>query len=82
MEIFIRNLPFSITRDEIRACFEQWGEVAYVRTPRDELGNLRGFAFVGMVHARDAMLAIQELNGEEWRGRRVDVSQARQRMAR
>jgi len=78
MEIFIRNLPYSVTRDEIHACLEQWGEVSYVRAPCDETGSFRGFAFIGM-NDEDALLAIEELNGREWGGRRIDAARAKPR---
>ena len=77
MQLFVANLPFTVTEADLRSCFEQWGEISSVRLMLDPVGNSRGFAFVQMPDDDDARLAIQELNGSDWDGRRIHVERAR-----
>ncbi|UCG41096.1 MAG: RNA-binding protein [Acidimicrobiia bacterium] len=78
--IFVGNLSFSTTNDTLRSAFESFGEVtsANVITDRDT-GRSRGFGFVEMASAEAANTAIEELDGSEIDGRRVNVNEARQR---
>ena len=78
--IFVGNLSFSTTNDSLRSAFESFGEVtsANVITDRDT-GRSRGFGFVEMASAEAANTAIEELDGSEIDGRRVNVNEARQR---
>ena len=75
-KIYVGNLPFSTTDEELRALFSQHGTVESVKLPTDrETGRPRGFAFVEMNQA-DAATAIQNLNGKDLGGRALRVSEA------
>jgi RNA recognition motif-containing protein len=75
--LYVGNLPFSVTEDEIREHFAQLGEVHSVKIITDrETGKSRGFCFVEMENADEA---ITELNGKELSGRKISVSEARER---
>lgn len=78
--LFVGNLSFSTTNDTLRSAFEPFGEVtsANVITDRDT-GRSRGFGFVEMSSADAAKNAIEELDGSEIDGRRVNVNEARPR---
>jgi RNA recognition motif-containing protein len=70
MSIYIRNLAWSITRDDLFELFSQYGEVRYARVCTDlHTGHSRGIGFVTMARDGDAMNAIEQLNGAEWAGR-------------
>lgn len=76
--IFVGNLSFQTTQDELLATFSQYGNVERVNivTDRDS-GQSRGFAFVEMTERRDAESAINSLNGAELNGRAMNVNEAR-----
>ena len=81
-KIYIGNLPFSSTEDELRAVFERHGRVESVSviTDRDS-GRPRGFAFVEMDEASAADDAIRALDGSELGGRSLRVNEAQDRNA-
>lgn len=80
--IYVGNLPFSATENEVRGLFEQHGKVDSVKLVNDrETGRPRGFGFVDMPPS-DAQTAIQRLNGFEMGGRPLRVNEAREREAR
>ena len=76
--IFVGNLSFQTTQDELFAAFSNYGNVERVNiiTDRDS-GQPRGFAFVEMTERRDAENAISVLNGYELNGRALNVNEAR-----
>ena len=75
-KIYVGNLPFSATDDEIRTLFSQHGAVESVSLPTDrDTGRPRGFGFVEMNQA-DASRAIQNLNGQDLGGRALRVNEA------
>ena len=76
--IFVGNLSYRTTQDELQSVFGQYGNVERVSivTDRDS-GQPRGFAFVEMTEARDAETAISQLNGAELNGRTMNVNEAR-----
>lgn len=79
--LYVGNLPFSATEDDLRALFEGDGrkvDTVSVITDR-ETGRARGFAFVEMVTQGDADTAVQALNGYQMNGRAITVSEARER---
>jgi len=77
-KIYVGNLGFQTTDQELRATFSQFGEVGEVMIIKDrETGRSRGFAFVEMINDEDARKAISELNGSELDGRALNVSEAR-----
>ena len=80
--IFVGNIPFTASADDVRALFEQYGEVlsAKVITDRDT-GRSRGFGFVEMPEA-EADAAISALGGYEMDGRPLRVNEAMERRER
>src|SRR5688500_16782702 len=76
--IFVGNLSYQTTQDELYAAFSNYGAVERVNIVTDrETGQPRGFAFVEMTESRDAQTAISQLNGAELNGRALNVNQAR-----
>ncbi len=81
--IYVGNLSYTATEDELRDAFAQYGKVAGVNIVKDrDTGKPRGFAFVEMNDAREAANAIKELNLREIGGRSVTVNEARPRPER
>lgn len=80
MNIYIGNLSYETTEDELRQAFEGFGEVTNVNILTDKYsGKPRGFAFVEMAAKEEAEAAITGLNGKELNGRTINVSEARPR---
>ena len=76
--IYVGNLAYTTTEDDLRQAFSQYGEVSGVNIVTDrETGRPRGFAFVEMPNATEAAAAIKELNLREISGRSVTVNEAR-----
>lgn len=81
--IYVGNLSFSATEDDLRGAFEQYGEVSTVNIIMDrETGRSRGFAFVEMAESDGAKDAIENLDGQAIAGRNVTVNEARPRAPR
>lgn len=82
MNIYVGNLPWSTSEDELRELFEEYGEVSSVNIIKDrDSGRSRGFGFVEM-EEEGARAAIEALDGEELDGRALKVNQARPREER
>jgi cold-inducible RNA-binding protein len=83
MNIYVGNLGYSVSEDELREVFSPFGEVtkASIITDRDS-GQSKGFGFVGMASADAAKAAIAGLNGKELKGRAMTVNEARPRAER
>ena len=80
MNIYIGNLSYDTTEDQLRQAFSAFGEVSNVNIVADrESGRPRGFAFVEMPTREEATAAINGLNGQELGGRSLNVNEARQR---
>ena len=80
--IYVGNLPFTATEDEIRDLFATYGEVERVQLINDrDTGRPRGFGFVTM-GAEDAAKAIEALNGTELGGRNLRINEAEERKPR
>ncbi len=80
MNIYVGNLSFEASEDDIRQAFAAFGQVTSVAIIKDQFtGKSRGFAFVEMGNATEAQAAIQGLNGKELKGRPVKVNEARPR---
>jgi len=80
--IFVGNLSFRTTQDEVQAAFEQYGTVDRVSIVTDrDTGQSRGFAFVEMPNPDEAQSAIARLNGAEMGGRAINVNEARPKPA-
>ena len=83
MNIFVGNLSFQTTQEDLHAAFAQYGNVEKVNIVTDrDTGQSRGFAFVEMTERRDAETAIAQLNGAEMNGRALNVNEARPKPAR
>ena len=83
MEIFVGNLSFGSTEDDIRQMFNAFGTVERVNVITDrETGRSRGFGFVTMPNEDEARDAVEGLNGTELQGRTLAVNQARPRQPR
>ncbi len=79
MNIYVGNLPFSVTEDSLREMFEKFGEVQTAKLIMDrETGRPRGFGFVEMENA-GADAAIKELNKSELDGRELKVNESQPR---
>lgn len=80
MRIYVGNLTYGITGDDLRQEFEVFGKVesAQVITDRDT-GRSKGFGFVEMPSQAEAQTAIAELNGKDLNGRNITVNPARER---
>jgi RNA recognition motif-containing protein len=75
-KIYVGNLPFTATEDQVRALFAAHGTVESVALPNDRVtGRPRGFGFVEMSQA-DAARAIQAVNGQDLGGRALRVNEA------
>jgi RNA recognition motif-containing protein len=80
--IYVGNLPFNATEQDVRALFELHGTVEAVKLINDrETGKPRGFGFVDMPQA-EAQTAIQALNGQQLGGRPLRVNEAQERPQR
>lgn len=81
--IFVGNLSYQATEDDLHSAFSQFGAVERASIIRDrESGQSRGFGFVEMPNADEAGTAITGLNGRELRGRAIKVNEARPREER
>ena len=77
-KLYVGNLPFSATEEEIKELFASHGEVISVALVNDrETGRPRGFGFVEMETEEAAQKAIDTLNGQDNKGRKLVVSEAR-----
>ncbi|PSO49131.1 MAG: RNA-binding protein [Cyanobacteria bacterium SW_9_44_58] len=80
MSIYIGNLDYSVTQDDLSEVFAEYGTVKRVHLPTDrETGRMRGFGFVEMSSESEESNAISELDGAEWMGRELKVNPARPR---
>lgn len=83
MNIYVGNLPYSTTEDELREAFNQFGDVASVSIISDKYtGRSKGFGFVEMDNDAEAEDAIQALNETPMQGRNIRVNQAKPREER
>src|SRR5450759_3063054 len=79
-KVFVGNLDFNTTKDEVQSLFSQIGEIKDVFLPMDrESGRPRGFAFVEFASDEDAAKAIEKFNGHELVGRALRVNAAEDR---
>lgn len=80
MSIYVGNLSFSVTQDDLSQVFAEYGTVKRVQLPTDrETGRVRGFAFVEMETEAEETAAIEALDGAEWMGRDLRVNKAKPR---
>ena len=77
MDIYVGNLPYSVTDGELQDLFAQFGEVTSARVISDrETGRAKGFGFVEMRDSADANKAIEALNGTDMNGRALRVNES------
>lgn len=80
MSIYVGNLSYEITQEDLSQTFAEYGTVKRVQLPTDrETGRLRGFAFVEMSTEAEETAAIAALDGAEWMGRDLKVNKAKPR---
>lgn len=80
MSIYVGNLSYSVSQDDLSEVFAEYGTVKRVHIPTDrETGRMRGFAFVEMDTEAQEDAAIEALDGAEWMGRDLKVNKARPR---
>ena len=80
MNIYVGNIAWGVSEDELEALFAQYGEVNSARIIIDrESGRSKGFGFVEMATADSANAAIEALNGNDFAGRDLRVNQAKER---
>ena len=80
MTIYVGNLSYRATEEDLKAVFSEYGTVSRVVLPTDrETGRMRGFAFVDMTEDAQEDAAIAELDGADWMGRQLRVNKAKPR---
>jgi RNA recognition motif-containing protein len=78
MNIYVGNLSFEVTDDDLQQLFGPYGEVASASVIKDRFsGESRGFGFVEMPARKDAEAAIAALNGTDVKGRTITVNEAK-----
>lgn len=83
MNIYVGNLSYDVTEENLRQTFEPFGQVTSVTIVKDKYsGQPRGFAFVEMADQTEAQTAIKNLNGKELVGRQLNVNEAHPRTDR
>jgi RNA recognition motif-containing protein len=80
MNIYVGNLSYELTEDDLRQAFEQFGVVESAKIVKDRFsGQSKGFGFVEMPGKAEGQAAIDSLDGEEKKGRTLKVNEARPR---
>jgi len=80
MSIYVGNLNYEVTKEDLTTVFTEYGTVSRVSLPTDrETGRPRGFGFVEMSSEEEESSAIESLDGAEWMGRELRVNKARPR---
>ncbi len=83
MSIYVGNLSYQVTEEDITSVFSEYGTVKRVQLPTDrETGRPRGFGFVEMSSDAEEQAAIDALDGAEWMGRDLKVNKAKPREER
>ncbi|MEM8863583.1 MAG: RNA-binding protein [Chloroflexota bacterium] len=80
MSIYVGNLSYDVTQDDLTQAFSEYGTVKNTHLPTDrETGRMRGFGFVEMATDAEEEAAIAALDGAEWMGRDLKVNKAKPR---
>ncbi len=80
MNIYVGNLSYSVTSDDLRKAFEQFGEVSSANVITDKFtGQSKGFGFVEMPNKSNGEAAIKGMDGQDLKGRSIRVNEARPR---
>lgn len=83
MSLYVGNLSYDVTKEDLLEVFKEYGSVGRVSMPTDrETGRFRGFAFVEMSSEAEEDAAIAALDGASWMGRDLRVNKARPREPR
>ena len=83
MRLFVGNLPWKFSSEDLRQLFAEFGEVAEASVIKDRVsGHSRGFGFVDMTKKRHGRAAAERLNGSVVGGRELTVNPARQRVTK
>lgn len=83
MRIYVGNLPYSVTDEDLRDAFGEFGELTSAEVVTDKFsGQSKGFGFVEMPDNQDADAAIKALNETMFKGRKLTVNEARPRAER
>lgn len=83
INIYVGNVPFSTTDDDLRDLFEQYGRVDTAKILVDRAtGRSRGFGFVEMSNREEGLRAIEQLDSKEFMGRNLRVNEAKPRKGR
>jgi len=80
MNLYVGNLPYRITEDQLRDAFAEFGQVSSCTIIKDKVtGQSKGFGFLEMPESSQAETAITQLNGRDLMGRKINVNEARPR---
>jgi len=80
MNIYVGNLSFDVSQEELQQAFAAHGEVASASIIEDKYtGKSRGFGFVEMPKSEEARVAIEQMNGVDLKGRQLNVNEAKPR---
>ncbi len=80
MNIYVGNLSYEVSEEDLRAAFEAFGQVDTVNVIKDRFSGMsKGFGFVEMPNKAEAEAAIAGLNEKDLKGRKLNVNEARQR---
>lgn len=80
MNIYVGNLPYSVTDEELKNLFQEYGEVTSAKIIINrKMNRSKGFGFVDMPSDEEAMKAIDQLHGQDYQGRKIVVNKARPR---
>jgi cold-inducible RNA-binding protein len=80
MNLYVGNLPYRITEDQLRETFEEFGRVSSCTIIKDKVtGQSKGFGFLEMPESSEGEAAITQLNGRDLMGRKINVNEARPR---
>ncbi len=80
MKIYVGNLSYEVTEEDLRLALEQFGQVESVAIIKDKYsGQSKGFGFVEMASEAEGQSVIEGLNGKEMKGRTLNVNEARPR---
>jgi RNA recognition motif-containing protein len=83
MNLYVGNLLFNVTENEVKELFEPFGQVTEVRLIMDKYtGKSKGFGFIEMPSNEEAQKAIAELNGKDVKGRAISVNEAKPKIDR
>lgn len=83
MRIYVGNLSYSVTNEDLQEVFGEYGEVASAEVVQDKFsGQSKGFGFVDIPDNSEADQAIKELNDQVYKGRKMTVNEAKPRAPR